>query len=629
MYITDFELSNFKSYRNPAPIKFKPGFNIISGQNNAGKTALLEALTMRFQINPHRSVITVPVPGADPPPISSAKITIVFERDEFVVALGRQNHYFPRPLVDSSVPGFGTFDTTMEAQQKFIQWLFAQKQFKLSISLNRGFGLADHWTCEDPTLGLYASQPGSGNNQRVFMFVNFDSQGNPQTSGGGQYNESQNVCLYLAQKLTNNIYRFSAERFNIGQCGFGHNPTLMSNAQNLPEVLNVLQANTQKFLQLNRLVHEVLPQVQHVSVRALPSTQIEVIVWSHDPDSKREDLAVPLNQCGSGVGQVLAILYVVMTSHFPQTIIVDEPQSFLHPGAARKLIEILKSYPQHQYILATHSPTIIASSDPATLLMTRQSDGETSLIEIDPGNSNDLRTYLAEIGARLEDVFGADNILWVEGQTEELCFPRILRVVGKRSLMGTAILGIRQTGDLEGRDAARVFDLYRRLSLQNSLLPPALAFVLDAECRTPEQRRELTKMSRGLAEFFPRRMYENFLLDPCSIAETMNQIPGFRDKPVSEGEIRALIDTKRSDLRYFCPGTMVLPADWRREIDGARILKEMFNDLSGTRVAFVKTKHSAAITESLLGHDPEQLREIADLLVGLLSRKTVDAKLSH
>jgi predicted ATPase len=45
---------------------------------------------------------------------------------------------------------------------------------------------------------------------------------------------------------------------------------------------------------------------------------------------------------------VLAILYVVMTSNHPQTIIIDEPQSFLHPGAVKKLIEVLKQYPQHQ-----------------------------------------------------------------------------------------------------------------------------------------------------------------------------------------------------------------------------------------------------------------------------------------
>ena len=62
----------------------------------------------------------------------------------------------------------------------------------------------------------------------------------------------------------------------------------------------------------------------------------------------------------------------------------------------------------------------------------------------------------------------------------------------RRSLMGTEILGIRQTGDLEGRDAKRVFEIYRSLTKGASLLPPAIAFILDEECRDEEAKRELS-----------------------------------------------------------------------------------------------------------------------------------------
>ena len=63
----------------------------------------------------------------------------------------------------------------------------------------------------------------------------------------------------------------------------------------------------------------------------------------------REDLTVPLSEAGTGVGQVLSILTVVLEADHPTLILLDEPQSFLHPGAIRKLIEILKRYPRHQY----------------------------------------------------------------------------------------------------------------------------------------------------------------------------------------------------------------------------------------------------------------------------------------
>jgi hypothetical protein len=199
-----------------------------------------------------------------------------------------------------------------------------------------------------------------------------------------------------------------------------------------------------------------------VSVHPVNANTLEIRAWPHDPATQREDLALPLNQCGSGIGQVAAILYVVLTASHPQVIIIDEPQSLLHPGAIRTLIEVLKGYPQHQYIFATHSPTVITASNPSTVTVAKLEGMETRFQTIDTRQTQDLQLYLADIGARLSDVFGADSILWVEGQTEEASFPLILNQVAHRSLMGTAIIGIKQTGDLEGRDAKRVFELYRR-----------------------------------------------------------------------------------------------------------------------------------------------------------------------
>ena len=69
--------------------------------------------------------------------------------------------------------------------------------------------------------------------------------------------------------------------------------------------------------------------------------------------------------------------------------------------------------------------------------------------------------------------------------------------------MGTAILGIRETGHFERRDAKRVIEFYRRLTSSSTLLPPAIAFVLDKECRTDQQMGELRKMSSGLSISFP------------------------------------------------------------------------------------------------------------------------------
>jgi AAA15 family ATPase/GTPase len=60
MYLSKFQLFNYKSFLDSGLLEFTYGINIIVGQNNSGKTALLEALTLNFDNVPHRSIKTFP-----------------------------------------------------------------------------------------------------------------------------------------------------------------------------------------------------------------------------------------------------------------------------------------------------------------------------------------------------------------------------------------------------------------------------------------------------------------------------------------------------------------------------------------------------------------------------------------
>jgi predicted ATPase len=90
--------------------------------------------------------------------------------------------------------------------------------------------------------------------------------------------------------------------------------------------------------------------VKAVRPRNIQGNLVELFIWPHETWTERLDLAVPLAKCGTGVGQLLAIFYVIVTADQPRVIIIDEPQSFLHPGAVRKLLEVLSEYPYHQFI---------------------------------------------------------------------------------------------------------------------------------------------------------------------------------------------------------------------------------------------------------------------------------------
>jgi hypothetical protein len=523
----------------------------------------------------------------------------------------------PIPTSDEGMPfnrSKGAHDP--DFQRGIYEWVLSHETFTLNFRVGN-----EGWTVPNSTsFGLYEAPTGKGVTRHYITHIvhpdGTTSISGPRNSAEAKSDFGFQLIPYFIQR----IYSFRAERV-VGRCEAGGSETLDPTARNLAEVLDNLQRNPPRFQRFNKLVQSVLPQILHITVQQAQAPDIqmrEVVIWPVDPVTERLDLTVPLSESGTGIGQVLAILYVVFTSTFARTILIDEPQSFLHPGAARRLIEILRmEYPQHQYVLATHSPTVITASTPKTITLVKQLGPVSTFQSIDASKNEALRDYLAEIGASLSDVFGADNILWVEGPTEEICFPMILQKIAKLPLLGTAIIGVKHTGDLEGKQAKKVYEIYDKLSKASGLIPPAIGFIFDREGRSKKERDDIERMSGGLATFLPRRLYENYLLNPDAVAAVANSIEGFRGTPVTAEEIRKWFDTEGKNTKYGRSTETVeggTPEPWIIYVHGAKLLNDLFSTLSEARVTYVKTEHSVKITEWLIENAPEELTEVSELI---------------
>src|SRR3954452_12774601 len=97
MRLASVQITNYKSFLSSPTITLSPGFNVIVGQNNVGKTAFVEALGLALKNIPHRSLKTVPTVTSilrDTP-----EITLTFEvpKTEFT-------DIFKDHLVQFSVP---------------------------------------------------------------------------------------------------------------------------------------------------------------------------------------------------------------------------------------------------------------------------------------------------------------------------------------------------------------------------------------------------------------------------------------------------------------------------------------------------------------------------------------------
>jgi hypothetical protein len=78
MFISNCQITNYKSFRQTPDIPLRPGFNVVVGQNNAGKSAFLEVLTLTFGDRLHRSLKTNPHGN------SSALATLDLSEQEFL-----------------------------------------------------------------------------------------------------------------------------------------------------------------------------------------------------------------------------------------------------------------------------------------------------------------------------------------------------------------------------------------------------------------------------------------------------------------------------------------------------------------------------------------------------------------
>lgn len=597
MYIAKSRTQNYKSYLASKEIEFTPGFNVIVGQNDAGKTALVEALSLHFSDKPHLSMKTSPEQGVllhDP---AQSTIEIVFQlaegEAEQLLVSARNEFYVP-------LSGAGEALDRIKQAATFLELLHASSQLECVYQSNRFVSARFDAIIDYAAATVFTT-----------FRVDIPQQRLENIQVPRKKHEVGLDFVYgtrLAGLLRDRIYMFKAERLNVSQSQFGAGTVLSSNASNLAEVLHNLQSNPSRFRRLNQHVSTIFPEIKWISVpSALEGGQVRILVWSIDPDTEREDLAIPLAESGTGIGQVLAILYVVLTADKPQVIIIDEPQSFLNPGAVRKLLEILKHYPQHQFIITTHAPEVVSVVTPRTLFLLQKVEAETHITQLNSTKTQDQKLLLSEVGTRLSDVFGADNILWVEGATEESSFPLIVERVLQKPLRGTKILGVVQTGDFESKHSETILKIYDRLSKGEGLIPPAVGFIFDREKRTEANQADLIRRSKGKVVFLPRMMYENYLLNPQAIVSVMSQIEGFRDTPVTSEEVQ-------KKLQESIKSKYSTKEEWLREVHGAKVLEVLFKELSENRVEYDKVLYGVMLTEWIVENAPADLQEVADLI---------------
>lgn len=309
-----------------------------------------------------------------------------------------------------------------------------------------------------------------------------------------------------------NAFFFDPFRHSIESASVQQTPELAQDGSNLAQVLHTINSNNRRtFQEIERFVQAALPDVGMLQA-PLEGTSTRVSFLR--PAGGYE---VWLRDMGGGIEQLLMAATVLLTTGDESTLFLEEPESHLHAGAQRFLMEQLYSG-DRQVFISTHSPTFVNLSRPRSLYRVVYSNERTKVDRVK--DTQALGEALEDIGARNSDVLLSDAVLFVEGPSDR----DVLRAWGETlgtSLIENNVTVLPMGGGEYAEGKARVRgEILEGISER---APVPHMFVLD---RDERGQTEVEKLQRDLGEkvhFLERRELENYLLVPKALLDAIRE----------------------------------------------------------------------------------------------------------
>ena len=613
MRISKVKLHNYMSFydEDATDVILGEGVNFVLGKNNSGKTALAMALA-NLKRNAHTSLHSIRKSMAEPQTKDSTNIEIEYSFPTETLAaryLDQGSPYYipvPRHLRNSHA-------------DDYFRRFFSTDLTLRCFSKNSGISGIAFGTYDDMIVRRDAYD---------LAGILFRVQGDGKLEcepliRRNRFTASSALWSPLYEATTNGVYIFNAERSIQAKFSPDENFNLQSDASNLAQVLhslsNLYPVRMDEYVSL---LQRVIPEVEFVRTRVLDG-EVRIEIDYYPLSEARPELAIGLTECGTGLSQILAQLYVVFHYKDPKIIIIDEPHSYLHPAAIRELLRIFEENRHHQYILATHSPTAIASVQNKSILLVRRDDNVSSVRSVKVDDNSELEKALEELGSSRSDIFGMDAVIWVEGKTDEICFNLIMN---GRIPQGVQIIGLVNTGDLEDKKHAKLAEsIYEKLSGSVGILPTTLAFLFDGDKRPDDYVED--ENDNGRTCYLKRQNFESYFLDHSGIADILSELINNKDgepppKITTPETVQTWMDNNISKENYYPDSAKYDPETWLEYIDGARLLAAMFKALAHQTRKYKKVKDGAEITKRILETEPNHFQEIVDLIQDILNDPT-------
>lgn len=191
-----------------------------------------------------------------------------------------------------------------------------------------------------------------------------------------------------------------------GDCNINDNEYLRDNGANLAAYLYSLNQNDEKsFRLIEGVIRSIAPYFKCFKLRPDANNKEKIrLEW----EEHESDMYLNGYSFSDGTLRFIALATLLLQSHAPEIIIIDEPELGLHPAAINKFAELVKRASfKSQIILSTQSTNLVNCFDISDIIVVDRFDNQSVFKHLP---EDELNTWLNDYNYSLSDLWEKNMI---------------------------------------------------------------------------------------------------------------------------------------------------------------------------------------------------------------------------
>lgn len=410
MYISELSIRNFRCFggENPYIIRFNKGLNALVGENDSGKTAIIDALRIALGTTDQSWYHLEQTDFYNENENLEIEISIKFaelstmEQAAFLECLTHEDH---KPVL------------YLHYTFKYLQRYVPSRIYSTVSSGPKHDGAAPSSLARELIRATYL---------RPLR----DAYTNMQSGRGSRLAQ----VLLGVEELNNGIqeYREGIELEKLSLTGLAElsNQLLSKNIQIQSANKKIGDTLSQKMLLVG---DKVETSIQVSNTGLTEKAKLKSLLEKLDLKARTDHHAGKVGLGTSNIMSMACELLLNSSDEVSSFLLIEEPEAHIHVPRQMRLIRSLQEEAEdsaHQIILTTHSPVLASMINLKNISIVRNAKVfplGADYTELRSGDYAYLERFLDSTKANM---FFAKGVIIVEGPSEELLFPSIARLIG-------------------------------------------------------------------------------------------------------------------------------------------------------------------------------------------------------